>query len=163
MKEMEAQIHAKEKQFERILDRRIMEEKLNDSHQKSVELQEFCVQTDQEDEGNGEYFLSINKTKNHSFIEDFTSTQRDTLNWIKNAGSFQFELEEKDRVYAEYDYYTEIGLLHCPELTFEEKIKRQLRMINYISKMKSIAVETLKDYIDSERPKKCCNFRGTLF
>ena len=57
----------------------------------SVELNEFSVQTDEEEESE----ILIIPKKNQSYLEDMASTQREALNWIKNGDFSDFALNEK--------------------------------------------------------------------
>lgn len=46
--------------------------------------------------------------------------------------------------YENYDYYTEVEAMQSPEVKFEDKIKRQIKLINYVNKMKNVALDTFK-------------------
>lgn len=59
-----------------------------------------------------------------------------------------FEMDQNEKSYDDYDYYTEIEAIQNSQVKFEERIKRQIKLINYVKKMKDIALETFKDYID---------------
>lgn len=53
--------------------------------------------------------------------------------------------------------------MQSPEVKFEDKIKRQIKLINYVNKMKNVALDTFKEYIDTNNPNKSITFVGTLF
>ena len=82
--------------------------------------------------------------RTYSYIEDFNSTQRDTLNLFRNTPSLSFDLNKEEKSYDTYDYYKEIGNIYADNTNFGEKVKKEIRFINYIHKMKLIGEETVQ-------------------
>jgi hypothetical protein len=56
-----------------------------------------------------------------------------------------------------------VEAIESQEIKFEERIKKQIKLINYVNKMKDIALDTFREYIDLNHPTKSIKFNGTLF
>jgi hypothetical protein len=90
------------------------------------------------------------------------STQTGTLN-NHNPSLIHFELLDSDRTFENYDYYSEIEAVENTDIKFEERVKKQVKLINYVNKMKDIALDTFREYIDSNNPTKSTCFTSTVF